>query len=148
MHNYSLSLGKQVREIDDAAQELLRRHSWPGNIRELENIIERAVVIATIDVIGEEELPDELRIPSALTVKAVNGVGTDYEVGKGQITDFQPTTGIPLSPEVAEQRSIVNALTIEVGHVPSAAARLGIPLRKLYRRIKKFNIELDSFRKW
>lgn len=148
MRAYGHSLGKSVREINGAARELLQRHTWPGNIRELENIIERAVVIAGTDTIGEENLPDELRTPARAAVKLSTDMGMEYEALKSRNNDFTPSTDFPLSPEVTEQRSIVNALTIEVGHVPSAAVRLGVPLRKLYRRIKKFNIDLDNFRKW
>jgi transcriptional regulator with GAF, ATPase, and Fis domain len=52
---------KQIRQIDPAALECLQQHSWPGNIRELENVIERAVVLAESEIISLDDLPPELR---------------------------------------------------------------------------------------
>src|SRR5690606_36198254 len=52
--------GKRVTQIDDEALAVLERHAWPGNIRQLENIIERAVVLAEGDRITTHELPAEI----------------------------------------------------------------------------------------
>lgn len=52
---------KQIRQINPAALECLQQHSWPGNIRELENVIERAVVLAESEIISLDDLPPELR---------------------------------------------------------------------------------------
>jgi transcriptional regulator with GAF, ATPase, and Fis domain len=52
---------RQIRQIDPLALEALELHHWPGNIRELENVIERAVVLAESDVITIADLPDEFQ---------------------------------------------------------------------------------------
>ena len=51
---------KSVREIDDATMTILQSHSWPGNIRELENVIERGVILARGEVLMPGDLPPEL----------------------------------------------------------------------------------------
>ncbi len=57
----SVEVGKQVASIDDAAMRLLMSYAWPGNIRELQNIIERAVLLADGKTISSAHLPEELR---------------------------------------------------------------------------------------
>ncbi len=58
IQKYSHELGKAVRDIDNEALELLVQYQWPGNIRELQNIIERAILIADDDTITREHLPE------------------------------------------------------------------------------------------
>src|SRR5256712_7059189 len=53
--------GKRIHAISDRALELLRAHAWVGNVRELRNVIERAVIVATDETLRAEHLPDELR---------------------------------------------------------------------------------------
>ncbi len=57
----SAEVGKQVASIDDAAMRLLMSYAWPGNIRELQNIIERAVLLADGKTISPAHIPEELR---------------------------------------------------------------------------------------
>jgi len=61
VRKYSSEVGKQVTSIDDDAMRLLMRYEWPGNIRELQNIIERAVLLADGRTICPAHLPEELR---------------------------------------------------------------------------------------
>ncbi|KAF0184546.1 MAG: acetoacetate metabolism regulatory protein AtoC [Nitrospirae bacterium] len=58
---YSAEVGKQVASIDDAAMRLLMSYAWPGNIRELQNIIERGVLLSGDRIISPAHLPEELR---------------------------------------------------------------------------------------
>src|SRR5436309_14022835 len=53
--------GKKIQAISDRALGLLRAHAWVGNVRELRNVIERAVIVATDETLRAEHLPDELR---------------------------------------------------------------------------------------
>src|SRR2546425_1588285 len=53
--------GKEIRAISDRALDLLRNHAWVGNVRELRNVVERAVIVATDDVLRVEHLPEEFR---------------------------------------------------------------------------------------
>ena len=62
---HAVGVGKETTQIDDEAIEALTAHDWPGNIRELENVIERAVVLCDGPTIGLEDLPPEVRRPAA-----------------------------------------------------------------------------------
>ena len=59
----SAELGKTVRGVTPEALAVLEQHRWPGNIRELENVVERALVLGSGDVVGAEALPPDLRRP-------------------------------------------------------------------------------------
>ena len=60
---YSQRLGLPVPLISEAAQHVLEQHSWPGNTRELENVIHFALLVST----GDEILPEHLNLPAPLT---------------------------------------------------------------------------------
>jgi DNA-binding NtrC family response regulator len=61
IQKYSKDLGKPVNEIDNEASEILKAYHWPGNIRELQNIIERAILIAEDGIIRAEHLPEGIK---------------------------------------------------------------------------------------
>jgi len=60
MQKYSKEHGKNVNKIDNEVLKLLKAYHWPGNIRELQNIIERAVLLSEDEVIKKEHLPEVL----------------------------------------------------------------------------------------
>jgi two-component system response regulator PilR (NtrC family) len=61
IQKFSKELGKDVRGVTPQAMAVLERHHWPGNIRELENAIERAIVLGTGEMLGLESLPESVR---------------------------------------------------------------------------------------
>ena len=56
MQRYANRAGKHIRSIDQKTLDLLRSYDWPGNIRELQNIIERSMILSTTDVFSVDEL--------------------------------------------------------------------------------------------
>ncbi len=66
LNHYRLKFNRNIEEITPEAMELLMKYDYPGNIRELENIIEQAVVVANSNVISQNDLPDSLRDRSRL----------------------------------------------------------------------------------
>lgn len=60
MEKFSVESGKSITSIDQKALDCMKRYNWPGNIRELQNIIERAILITESDTISTEHLPDNL----------------------------------------------------------------------------------------
>jgi len=61
MQKFALNFGKEIKGITPEALQILERYHWPGNIRELENVIERAIVLGTGDTVAAEALPELLR---------------------------------------------------------------------------------------
>ena len=64
LERFSRQMGKRVVKISEEAMSLLRDFSWPGNVRQLENVIERAVALETTEAVLPERLPDPIRRPS------------------------------------------------------------------------------------
>ncbi len=61
IQKFSKELGKDVRGVTPQAMAVLERHHWPGNIRELENAVERAIVLGTAEMVGLDSLPESVR---------------------------------------------------------------------------------------
>ncbi len=123
---------RPIRGVTKDAMEILSRYEWPGNIRELENTLEHAAVVARGDTIGVEDLRDR--------IVANSGKVGD---GKGGAERFQlPEDGIVLDD--VERDFIRQALT-RTGWRKTAAARLlGLTRRALGYRIEKFGLAPPS----
>lgn len=124
-------IGKEVSEIAPEALERLRRHAYPGNVRELRNILKRAMVTAggCIELV---DLPPEVRNPE-----------------KTKFTPeilLQVSSGLPFmevarqASEQVERQLILEALQKTRGHQGKAADLLGITRRTLYNKIKDLGI--------
>jgi DNA-binding NtrC family response regulator len=120
---YTRRMGKQIRYIPTETMNAFKPYSWPGNIRELQNMVERAVILANDGV-----LPNPL-CPSAL--QAITKVAG------------------PMTLKHCERAFILQTLEQcdwVVGGPNGAAARLGIKRTTLYEQIKKFGIKRPSTR--
>lgn len=114
------SLGHDHVALSPEAEETLRRYSWPGNIRELHNVLERAVLLADKPVLSDKDLCLDNRRPPSST----SAIDTS------------------LTLEEMERLHIEAVLGEERGHIDRAARRLGIHRSSLYNKVKKFNIAL------
>ena len=126
---YASRAGKNIRSIDKRTLELLQSYEWPGNIRELQNIIERSVIVSSGDVFSVDE--------SWLSVQSSQAAS--------RVQASQPFNDEPPS----EREIIEAALAVSRGRVagPSgAAAKLGIPPSTLDSRIKALKINKSKFK--
>ncbi len=123
---------KEIREFDPAALDLLEKYEWPGNIRELQNEIERAVVLAPRgESIRPEHLSDELR-----------GMTVDSKAKPSEISATPAPNGALLRDARAdfEARYIAEALAHNGGNVTRTASLLGISRISLQRKIKEYGL--------
>lgn len=127
IEKYAEEFGKEIRTISSYAMELLMNYTFPGNIRELENIIERGVAMESSNII----LPENL----VLAANVASGV-RNYEIG---ISD----TGIDLNVELEkiEKAMIEKALLKTKGSKTKAAELLHITFDSLRYRIEKLGVE-------
>lgn len=112
--------GKAIAGITRPAAERLLAYHWPGNIRQLRNVIERAVALSTTDRIGVEDLPPAV---------------VDHEPSRVWIGGDDPSELQPLS--VIEDAYIRHVLRATGGHRTRAAEILGLDRKTLYRRLKE-----------
>jgi DNA-binding NtrC family response regulator len=113
--------GGSPPRLTDEAMEALRRYRWPGNIRELRNVIERAVLLANGGVINASDLP-------------LHGPGSGAIGGNGQ-------SGAPVSLAELERRHIETVLNQTNWHQGRAATVLGISSKTLYRKIREYGFK-------
>ena len=112
--------------------KLIYEYSWPGNIREMENTIERCLIISENDVIDVEDLP--------LHIKAADpSASIDYNNG-GLFSDENI---VPF--ERLKEESIRHALKVTNGNIVEAAKKLQLGRATIYRLMEKYNIENRSF---
>ncbi|MCI0685232.1 MAG: sigma 54-interacting transcriptional regulator [Gemmataceae bacterium] len=129
---------KGVTQLDDDVLVLLKSYRWPGNIRQLENVLERAVVITEGDTISLGELPSELLDESETALpETVNGNGSAAEP---VFSGVRPYASLRGERERAEREQLVHALAAADGNKAEAARVLGIARSTLISRLKKFGL--------
>jgi transcriptional regulator with PAS, ATPase and Fis domain len=123
VHSFNLKKGKHITGVSDKVIDLLIHHDFPGNIRELENIIEHAFVLCRGKVIEAEHLPEEI-------------TGRRKAVGIGG-----EVLGDPLRE--SEAKIIRETLIANDGHRGKTARALGIHPSTLWRKMKRLGIEME-----
>jgi two-component system response regulator PilR (NtrC family) len=126
VEKYARELDRDVTGISDGALERLCAYLFPGNVRELENVIERAVALTRAETIGVEALPPNvLRPPQAPQVSRITNEGVDLE---GLMASY-------------EKGLLTEALEKSGGVKKRAAALLGISFRSFRYRLEKLRLE-------
>jgi two-component system response regulator PilR (NtrC family) len=127
LEKFREQMGKNVASISQEAMAYLERYDWPGNIRELENIIERAVALESSAAILPDSLPPQLR---GLPAK------------NGQTVTQLPDAGFDLEAHVenVERDYIAQALKRAGGKQSKAAELLGMSFRSFRYYVKKYNL--------
>jgi DNA-binding NtrC family response regulator len=115
--------GKPPQRLSPGTLELLSRFSWPGNVRQLRNVIESAVVFSQGEEITPADLPVEVRESSAVSTAGL---------------PVQSVVGEPRTMADIERQAILETLERTGGHRAKAADILGIGLRTLQRKLKEY----------
>lgn len=154
--------GKEIVDLEPAALYALTKYSYPGNIRELENIIEHAIVLADNGVIRLEDLPEEVQecarekavaIPHIKDEPEVGGVpdelpGIAFERSASSLVQEKTETVDEdekiLSLEEMERRHILHALSVCKGNRTEVCKRLGISRATLWRKLKELKIIMEG----
>jgi DNA-binding NtrC family response regulator len=118
---------KNVYKIDPQTEEILMEYPWPGNIRELKNVIERAILLYAEDVL----MPEHLMLGETQKEEII-------------IPPIQPVTGLDMTLEQMEMHYISKVLEAVGWNKNQAAKTLGIDRTTLYTKIKRFNLAKES----
>ena len=124
---FAKSSGKSIQHIDKDTLEMLRKYGWPGNIRELQNVVERAVILSETDTFMVEE--SWLKVESAKSPRSHQGLSAlaNPEVEK-------------IKTALAESHGRISGRT-------GAAAKLGIPRQTLESKIRRLGIDKYEHRR-
>jgi DNA-binding NtrC family response regulator len=128
---------RQIRGIEPAALAVMRSYSWSGNVRELRNAIERAVVIAEGDWISVADLPERVRAVARIAAPAER----EPESGLSGGAPANDAGNIRARMQHYEAQLIVEALREAQWNQTEAARRLEMPLRTLVHRMKVLGIK-------
>jgi formate hydrogenlyase transcriptional activator len=144
---FSTRMGKRINQIDRRTMDAMQRYSWPGNIRELQNVIERGVILADSEVFRLEPgtLPEDSRAEGQTRQRAAQS----SEAQARAATNFAESSTSSVSVFNDQQAQIEAILKETRGRISGpdgAAARLGIPASTLESRIKALKINKHQFR--
>jgi len=123
--HFNKELTRSVRGLSREARDVMMRYHWPGNVRELRNVVERAILLESTDLILAEHLPAEMLDK---TQAGPSGISLSRE------------DAVPISLQEAEKRAIIKALEWAGGNKSSAARVLGITRQTLRQKLKKYNV--------
>ncbi|MGD8307270.1 MAG: sigma 54-interacting transcriptional regulator [Ignavibacteria bacterium] len=125
---FNAKSGKKIISVSPNVMNLLMNLDYPGNIRELENIIEHCFVLCRGSIIKQEHLPADIQNP-----------------GSPDSTEHKKIS-TPITESLDEEAEIISTLKKYNGGISKTAETLGIHRSTLWRKIKRYNIKLDELR--
>ena len=155
LNRYVKAYNRTVEGFTPQALDIFRRHDWPGNVRQLENVVERLVVFAKGRLIDVGDIPSEIHAASMFgesmfgePVPAINQqapsngviVNTVPYMVNGQDAEVATAIAQMSAIQRTERAAIVEALQRSGGHVIDAANLLGLGQATVYRKIKQYHI--------
>jgi len=123
---FNAKTGKRLISVSPEVMKVLMQHDFPGNVRELENIIEHAFVLCRGSIIQSNHLPAELMQSLIEPIESSTSIST------------------PITKSIDEQEKIITTLRNCNGVIAKASEILGIHRSTLWRKIQRYNIKLDQ----
>jgi two-component system response regulator HydG len=131
LRNHSVAVSKRVNAITPKAMDLLMRHSWPGNIRELQNVLEKAVVLARGSVLDEAQLDfDPVTTASQLILNE---------------KDPSMTLSLPEWVRNQEREFLAQKLKNFGGRIDLTAKSCGVDVRTIHRKMQDYGLDKKTF---
>ncbi|MHB8854755.1 MAG: sigma-54-dependent transcriptional regulator [Ignavibacteriaceae bacterium] len=127
---FNKKLGKSIKGFSKKAIKLIYEYNWPGNIREMENTVERCMIIAEKDIIDVDDLPQHIKASESSGSVELNGA----LFGDDNIVPF----------EKLKEESIRHALKVTNGNIVEAAKKLQLGRATIYRLMERYKIENNS----
>ena len=127
------AFNKKVTGIDEDTKRLIYKYNWFGNIRELQNVINRAVLLSQTDIIKADVLPEEIRFNNLLS-----------DPRSGNHFNHNEVTSLKLATLITEKEVITKALMEANFNKSKAAKMLNIDRKTLYNKIKQYEIEIEK----
>ena len=135
LEQFRRELGREISGFTDAAADALARYGWPGNIRELENAVERAAVLCRRLRIDVDDLPETVR-GGETTPKPI--------AGDGLTLTLPPAASLKDALDAAERPILLAALDRNAWNRTDAARQLGINRATLYKKMRRLGLDLPT----
>jgi two-component system, NtrC family, response regulator AtoC len=133
LSQFNRQFGKCIKNAEEDVKNLLMEYKWPGNIRELRNVVERAVILEMDKVLHTDSLPQEIAGVSLYKTVDVNNSSNPLRFSNHGDVESVSLYGI-------EKQTIMQALQLERSNQTRAAKRLGITRDTLRYKMKKYNL--------
>lgn len=134
----SQRLGKAITGIEPDARTALVAYDWPGNVRQLENVIDNMIALANGPQLAMDDVPPEILGPYSVETLSTTALAPINHGEPGPSTAIANIAGMTLAD--LEKQAIDKTLKMFDGNREQAARALGIGERTLYRKIKEYNI--------
>lgn len=144
IERFRSQLKKEITGISDQALATLCNYSWPGNVRQLEHIIERACVLCPGTTITSKQLPDDIRAAEVLDKTGATSLNQFFSNTLPGIIDAPHQKNLPATAAEIKD-NIIEVLKKTGGNKAKAARLLNIDRSTLYRKIHELHIDLHSF---
>jgi len=127
LHHHPVAASKQIKRVSSAAMKCLMEYHWPGNIRQLQNVLERAIVLTNRRTIEEIDLP------------------TEVSAGQAEVKGISPT--LPLRQWLNEQEKqyLLHQLEASSGKIGLTAKNSGMDVKTLYRKMLFHGLDKKGF---
>ena len=139
LEKFSVRLGRVVNGIEPAAERIMVQYEWPGNIRQLENIVERMVLLGDSDQLGVGDLPPEVLDGRSDPEAGVDTVRDDTPLPEGKLKDI-----VKERSQALERDLILKALGEDSWNVTHTARRLGISRKGLQLKMKDYGLRQEE----
>ncbi|MDX2039078.1 MAG: sigma 54-interacting transcriptional regulator [Isosphaeraceae bacterium] len=150
LREHARRAGRSVSHLDDDALEALVRYDWPGNIRELENVIERAVVLAEGPALSLHDLPSEIRMAPGARKRGrpprvlvpITSIGSTSRARSASVGGGGAPQGADADPELDafERTQLIDALQEAGGNKSEAARLFGVPRSTFCSKLKRHGL--------
>ena len=138
-------LEKEILGFDEDAKEKLKNYYWHGNLRELQNVVKRSVLLTKGEYVESDVLPQEIVSPQYLTpsIPDADSIQISYDPARpGMPTASQPAANLKSVSENAERAAILKVLEKTGYNKTKAAEVLNIDRKTLYNKLKAYDINL------
>ncbi|MBK8415524.1 MAG: sigma-54-dependent Fis family transcriptional regulator [Bacteroidetes bacterium] len=139
----NVELQRNIIGFSDEVKDIFMQYSWPGNIRELKNMIKRAALLTKGEIINVEALPDEMKSPEK-SLFLSTGSTANGEVANKTVNFGKSTTNLKEAALEAEYETIMNVLQKVQFNKSKAARLLNIDRKTLYNKMKHYNLLNES----
>ena len=137
LERYNRLNGKSVRQVDPRVVAAMKTYPWPGNIRELENLVERAHILEPSEILSTDSFPAEMF--AALSSEAASPADEMHQ--SGALAEVRQRAVAEI-----ERRYLKNLLTRHRGRIDASAAEAGVSTRQLNNLMTKYGLRKADFR--
>ncbi|MGB2769490.1 MAG: sigma-54 dependent transcriptional regulator [Candidatus Zixiibacteriota bacterium] len=136
LKKYGQEMKKKIKSISVEAMNMLIDHTWPGNVRQLENVIERAIVMAEGDTVTTEHLPFVVRSDAAHPDTLIPKTSEELKEAKRRLRESAVGN--------VEKSFILDALTRNDWNITRSAKEVGMQRSNFQALMKKYNIRIEK----